>query len=182
MPRPSNELDEQDLALIAQIRASAPHDSEPDWDALQVAIRKAVSTEPVSPWWRRWQLLFPIGGLAVTAACLLVLMHSPRETASTVPPPMKTAQVAAPGAIVPATVAPSAAAPAAVWLDGEPVELDNVDDTMFDDLDRDLQKTLGDDAGTVTGGILSTRDLRWIEDLDEASIERVEHWLDRKKT
>jgi hypothetical protein len=84
--------------------------------------------------------------------------------------------------IAPAIIAPAAQAPAALWLDGAAVELDEVDDSVFDDLDRDARDAFGSDGGPVTDGILSTPDLRWIDDLDDASIARVEHWLEGKKT
>jgi hypothetical protein len=179
MRPPSEQLDEDNLALVARVRALADEPGEPDWNALQIAISNAVgSTVPV-PWWRRWRWVVPIGGFAIVAAAVVLWLRpvdrnqgEPRDAR----PPTTVS------AAIPVDVTPAASAPAAVWLDGAAVNIDDVDDSMFDDLDRDVRGALDDDGGSVTGGILSTTDFRWIEDLDEASIERVEHWLDRMKT
>ena len=187
MQRETDELDDDDRALLERVRALELEGDrkQPDWAALELAIRDAVSHVDPYPWWRRWRWALPVGVLAVAAAAAMVFLRAPEtrgtREASSQATPTPTPYVT-PAHAVPAVATPAAEAPAALWLDGAAVELDEVDDTMFDDLDRDARNALGSDGETIIEGILPTHDLHWIDDLDEASIQRVEHWLEGKKT
>lgn len=186
MQRETDELDDDDRALVERLRALDHDGKHPDWASLELAIRDAVSHLDPYPWWRRWRWALPVGVLAATAAAAVFLLRAPntRET-DALPTTASATPHAAPGRAVPAVATPAAEVPAAVWLDGAAVDLDDVDDvddTMFDDLDRDARNAFGGDGDNIIEGILPTHDLHWIDDLDEASIQRVEHWLEGKKT
>ena len=156
--------------MIDQLRALPPEGTEPDWRALERRIAGAVDAEK-RPWWRRWLVLAPIGALAITAAAaLLWLRHEPAPPHD---PPVATLT---PDAAVPA--APTAPAqPTELWLDGQLVEVGDVDpDVLFDDSPEDVTAD-GDD-----GGLLPAGDLGWIDQLDDHAMDRAEHWLERKKS
>src|SRR5204863_4290717 len=68
-------LDDQDLALIARVRALPEEGQEPDWRALEASIRDEVRDRPTYvPWWRAWQYLVPLGALAATAAIAFIVV------------------------------------------------------------------------------------------------------------
>ncbi|MDB4954229.1 MAG: hypothetical protein JWO36_1798 [Myxococcales bacterium] len=151
-------------AVIGRLRELPHEGTEPNWTAMAHAIRCATPEMP-RPWWRRWQWIMPISALATTAAIALLLLSHPSE-------PTHEARHVAPVREAPATVN-------ALWLDGEALDLDDVEPAAVEALDHDALATETDD---VTGGILPATDLNWIDNLDDSAIERAEHWLDRKKS
>jgi hypothetical protein len=70
---------------------------------------------------------------------------------------------------------------AAMWLDGEAVELDDVDEPALDALDVEARAVLAPDDD-VTGGILPVTDYGWIDNLDDDAMNRAEDWLARKRS
>ncbi len=106
----------------------------------------------------------PIGALAATAATALVLFHHPASE--------RTLKID--GGNPTAAVAPTEA-PAAelLWLDGNVVEVGDVDPAALLD-DDDSGDALADED------VLPVQDLNWIDSLDDAAIDRAEHWLAKK--
>lgn len=149
-------------SLIAELRALPPEGIEPDWNALEREIRAAVGpTVPARFRWWRWLVPSAIG-VVVTAAIALLVFHHPHDVKVVSP------TVHDDGATPLAT--PEAAT--ALWLDGHVVEVDDLDPSFLDDDSGDA---------LATGGWLPTDDLRWIDSLDDAAIDRAESWLEKKK-
>jgi hypothetical protein len=156
------ELDDEDLALVGKLRALPPEGVEPDWQKLEAAIHAEVGDEAPRPWWRNWRWIVPVWALATTAAvALLVTRDQPVEKNLGPPTPVMSKQVETP--------APPVEAPA-MWLDGEMVDLDSVDET-YDPLDDSARAAL--DTNEPDDGF----DLRWIDELDDHAMDSVEQWL-----
>ncbi len=171
-----NDLEPDDLALVAKLRELPPEGVEPDWQALEAAIRAEVGNQAPRPWWRNWRWIVPVWALATTAAvALLVTRGGSPQT-----------HVAAPARIDAGVVAPAAPeheteVVTAMWLDGEALEIDNVASAALDDIDGDARTALEPDPD-VTGGILPVADYGWIDALDDESMVVAEDWLKRKKS
>src|SRR5262245_46080668 len=118
------ELDADDRALIDQLRTLPPEGNEPDWHALEAAIRAEVGDQAPRPWWRNWKWIVPIWALATTAAVALLVLHRK-------PPPVETARPDTKHLVKPAP----AEAAHSMWLDGEALDLDDVDEPALDALD-----------------------------------------------
>lgn len=157
-----DELDDDDLALVAKLRALPPEGVEPDWKKLEAAIRAEVGGEAPRPWWRNWRWIVPIWALATTAAITLLVTRDPAKPSARAPVPF-----VAPTAVTP-TPTPTLERAPAVWLDGEPVEIGEGDV----DLPDAIATEDSDDAF----------DLQWIDELDERQIESVEQWLQDKRS
>ncbi|MGE5185348.1 MAG: hypothetical protein ACM31C_24965 [Acidobacteriota bacterium] len=166
------ELDAEDRALIARLRALPAETGEPDWAALERQIEGALPAEVPRRWWRRWRWLLPVGTLAAAAAIALVwLVRAPHGDAPTVaatPPPVVHHEP------------PLPAEPAmSMWLGGEVVDIDDLDAALpDDDLDSDALAT---DNGAGPGSILPAGDPAWIDQLDDNALDRAEALLERKK-
>src|SRR5205823_4701110 len=125
-------------------------------------IRDAVGPTVHVVWWRRARWLVPLFGLATTAAVAMLWLHHPDKRAI------------APDAAVEAP-APLATT---LWIGGDVVDVGELDDTpVLDDPTATL--ATGDDDEV---GILPAVDLGWVDSLDDAAIDRAEHWLEKKKT
>lgn len=160
--RPPSDLDDDDRELVAKLRALPPEGVEPDWQKLEAAIRAEVGDQTPRPWWRNWRWIVPIWALATTAAVALLVTRDRPVEKTVHPTPVMPRQIATP---------PPVEAPApAMWLDGEMVELDRVDDS-FDPLDDSARAAL--DTSEPEDGF----DLHWIDELDDRAIDSVEHWL-----
>ncbi len=166
------ELDAEDRALIERMRRLPGEGSDPDWAALERQIQSALPAEVPRPWWRRWRWLVPVGALAVTAAIALVwLLRAPRQDAPPVatatPPPVAHHELTAPEPAM------------SMWLGGKVVDIDDLDDALpDDDLDSDAIAT---DSNASLGSILPAGDPAWIDQLDDAALDRAETFLERKK-
>lgn len=154
-----SELDDDDLALVAKLRALPPEGVEPDWKKLEAAIRAEVGDEAPRPWWRNWRWIVPIWVFATTAAIALLVTREPARPAA--PPPFVAPIVETPAPTV------ERRAPA-LWLDGELVEIGDGDVELPDAIATDEP----DDSF----------DLHWIDELDEREIESVEQWLSDKRS
>ncbi len=163
--RVEGKLGELDVAgtrdVIQQLRALPPEGTEPDWRAMQARIAKAIDEAP-RPWWRRW--FVPVGGLAVVVgAALLLLTMRHDEPAPTVQPPVA---VQMPDAAVPAPPAQATE----LWLDGQLVDVSDVDpEALFDDLD--VPDAIADDGELLT-----------VDQLDDKALDNLDRWLERKKS
>ena len=138
------------------------------------------------PWWQRWQYLVPLGALAATAAFALIVVSSSAKHA-----PERTSRLTAPrdaGTSEPVEAPAREHAPA-LWLDGEPFDLDEVEPSALDEVAPDpaLESSddIEDDAVTDPAGddgILPVVDYGWLETLDDAAVARAESWLARKRS
>jgi anti-sigma factor RsiW len=163
--------------LLERIRALPAEGSEPEWTGLERQIRLAVGPNVPLPWWRRMRWLAPVSAIATTAAiALLWLHHAPADHAATPGAGTPTPVAIAPAAAIIAAPTP---APTTLWIDGQVVDVGNVDpEALIDDGQS------SDDAVTADqsdNGLLPVSDLGWVDSLDDKSIERAERWLARKK-
>jgi hypothetical protein len=164
--------------LIDRLRALPSHDGdEPDWGAMERSIRLAVGDEVPRRWWRRWRWLVPTMTFATAAAVLLLIWPRSGEPVRAVP------HVPAPAT----TTDRAGAAPdepgdgvVALWLDGAEVDIDVSAPEALRDLLGDAPPRPGDpgeleEADEV--GLLPATDLAWVDHLDDAALDRAEHWL-----
>jgi hypothetical protein len=176
--REDDQLDPEDRALVAKLRELPPEGVEPDWQALEAAIRAEVGDDAPRPWWRNWRWIVPVWALATTAVIALLVLRTdkPVEHHAVVP--------RADAGVVEDQAQP-AAATTAMWLDGEMVEIDEaaaLDDTAaLDELDAEARAALAPEPD-VTGGILPVADYGWIDTLDDEAVARAEDWLKRKRS
>jgi hypothetical protein len=198
-------LDDADRAIVEQVRALPPEGNEPDWKQLEAAIRAEVAPLALpAPWWRNWRWLVPIGALATTAAIVMTIAirhgHGEAQTASR----MSMRDASVPGEVPAPSPTPQdhdAAAPneraAAMWLDGEPADLDDASESIdaLDDLDtlpgldavvpeRSAaagEPSLDDDDGAELG-VLPAADYQWIDTLRDDEAARLEAFLARKRS
>lgn len=168
--RDDPELDTDERALVDKLRELPPEGNEPDWDHLAAAIRAEVGDRAPRPWWRNWRWIVPIWALATTATvALIVLRHDEPATREHVQ------RDVVKDAGVKALPTP------AMWLDGETLLIDDVEEPALDDLDIEARAALGPDED-VTGGILPVADYGWIDTLDDEALDRAEDWLKRKRS
>ena len=158
------QLDAEDEALIARVRALPPEGTEPDWAQMARSISAAVGPGVPRPWWQRW--LVPAAALATTAAVVVLWLRHPDRIATT---------TSYPDAAVPTAEshAPSRAAP--LWLDGHLVEMNELAPEAVDEFIDDGDDPVSDDLAPVS-------DLHWIDHLDDQALQRAEAWLDHEKT
>ncbi|MFN0250793.1 MAG: anti-sigma factor family protein [Kofleriaceae bacterium] len=165
----SNETARTDEAatrsMIGALRDLPAEGSEPDWTAMERAIRAQVPDDVSRQWWRpvwRWLVL----GVAVATIALFAFRERERE--EPVPDPI--------AVVVDAGVESPAVEHVAVHLDGEDFLLEAADDDLLD-VDEML---LGEGEMDVPG-LLSSDDLAWIDDLDDDDAAFAEQWLDERK-
>jgi len=165
--------------VLDQLRSSATTDrasgaGEPDWAAMERSIRRAVSTEVPRPWWRRWKWLAPAATFA-TATTVMVLMWS-RPT--TVDGPVVISHPVTDRTTRDTPPAPDAVVP--LWLDGDEVDVDLSAGDLLGDPgfgDDEPERTTATDEVRL----LPATDLAWVDQLDDAALERAERWLAGKK-
>jgi hypothetical protein len=175
-----DDLDPDDRALVARLRALPPEGNEPDWHELEAAIRAEVgdhvdAARHSRPWWRNWRWIVPVWALATTAAVALLVTRGG--------PPAEPEVVR--GAARDAGAAPEPAQPeaepVALWLDGDVVEIGEVPAAALDELDGEARAALAPDDD-VSDGILPVADYGWIDTLDDAAVVAAEDWLKRNKS
>ena len=156
------ELDDGDRALIDQLRRMPPEGDEPDWVKLEAQIRAEVGARRAPmPWWRNWRWIVPIWALATTAAIALIVLRDHREA-----PPTQHAVTIPHHEPVPTRTVTNAPA---VWLDGDALNIDEIDDASLDALDQAAREALEPDEVSL-------------EDLDDAALDRLEDWLDKERS
>jgi anti-sigma factor RsiW len=172
--------------LLGQLRALPPDydgGAPPDWAAMERSIRQAVAAEPQRPWWRRWQWLVPAMTCVATAAVAIALW--PRPAAVLAP--------ATPHDRDPAPVHDRDPAPGddvlALWLDGSEVDVDLAPSSALGDMLGALDGPAAHDAEPDAPeppeaavpdaeiGLLPAAGLAWIDDLDDAALDRAERAL-----
>lgn len=190
-------------AMIDRLRAlPAPPDvTEPVWSELEAKIRAAVRERPLAARHRaRW--LVPAFALATGSAAVWLWMRGGHQPV----PPATTPIAHAPAHKSPPPelrAAPTTPTGDAVVLDGEVVELDDVDPTTVADdfLTDDMAAadapadpagapadpagapapTAGYDVHEANEGLMPSSDLDWIDDLDPNAIERLDGFLKGSK-
>jgi hypothetical protein len=171
--------------LLGRLRALPPaYDTgePPDWAAMERSIRQAVADQAASPWWRRWRWLVPAMTCAAAAALAIALW--PRPPA--VLPPGDDV-VAHDGALPPGREPPPGDDVVALWLDGSEVDVDlsrpgapGAIDQVLDSADGGAPHADEPDAASPPGdeiGLLPAAGMAWIDDLDDAALDRAEHLL-----
>jgi anti-sigma factor RsiW len=158
--------------LLGRLRALPPvydRGEPPDWAAMERSIRQAVADAPTRPWWRSWRWLAP----AMTCAAAAVVATALWPRLVQLP---ATDSVALPRPAEPA-MGPEAPGndPIALWLDGSEV------------VDRMLGQPFGDallgsaeDAARAPvdeTGVLPPAGMAWVDDLDDAALDRAERLL-----
>ncbi|HEY3802923.1 MAG TPA: hypothetical protein VGL61_09970 [Kofleriaceae bacterium] len=166
-------------SLIQRTRSAAMPTTEPDWSALERQIREAVGPTVPVPFWRRLRWLAPAGTLVTTAAiALLWLHHAPTDRAAIAHDAGSLALVAPAAPAAPAPAVEPVAAPAAVYIDGQVIDISNVDpEALMDDLDGGPDDTAEAEPDSA---LLPAADYNWIDQLDDQAVERAERWLARK--
>ena len=214
------ELDAADRALVDTLRTLPPEGGEPDWKKLEAAIRAEVSPLAMpAPWWRSWRWLVPIGALATTAAILLTIQirrgdgdgstatHAITMRDASVPHEISNEERATDDdGSERATDDDGNERAAAMWLDGEPAELDEVPAEALDALARadsiDTSGAVGpngpngpngplgpldsasadEDSDDSELGVLPAADYQWIDTLRDDEAARLETYLARKRS
>ena len=172
--REDDELDAEDRALVEQLRELPPEGTEPDWNALEAAIRAEVGDRAPAPWWRNWRWIVPVWALATTATVALIVV---RNTDHAEP---RVDEIDAGVVHRMPEEKPREPAPA-LWLDGEMLPLDEVADPELDALDEPVREALAPDED-VSAGILPVADYGWIDTLDEEAIDAADEWLKRNRS
>ena len=164
--------------MIDRLRELPAEGQEPDWGELERQIRAAVGPIAPRPWWKRWFWLAPAGVLVAAAAGIVLWIsagRTPVETVAPAPvtPPLVAHEVAhaAPEQPIAADAADDASS--LMWLDGDVVDLDDVDPSALPD------ELATED--TSSGALLSAPDLGWIDELDDSALDQADHWLSKRK-
>ncbi len=173
---PSVRIDETATrTLLEQLRSLAPQGTEPDFAAMERAIRTEVGSGVPQPWWRAtWRWLVPAGALALAAAALALWLQSTATVTVTEPIATRPADA---GVIVAPAIDESTTI--ALWLDGDAIEIAS-DESAIDELLENEDAELGAEDG-LPPGLLPADNLAWIDDLDVEDIEVAEAFLVRKK-
>jgi hypothetical protein len=176
--------------LLGRLRALPPtYDTSepPDWAAMERSIRQAVADAAPRPWWRRWPWLVPAMTCAAAAAMALALWPRPPAVLGPAPAPGPAREAAPqpgpapqPGDVV-----------VALWLDGSEVDVDLSPPGAPGAIDQMLGTAGGPapradepggeiDAARPPGdeiGVLPASGMAWIDDLDDAALDRAERLL-----
>lgn len=162
-----HELDDSERELVAKLRALPPEGTEPDWQQLEASIRAEVGDRAPTVWWRNWKWIVPIWALATTAAVALIVLRGHHDEAPVQQLTTTTHQeqhvTPAPEQTHSTTTAPS------MWLGGEAVDIDDLDEQSLDDLDEAARDAMGSDDVSL-------------EDLDDSGLDQLEDWLEKNKS
>lgn len=156
----ANELSDDELRLLDELRATEPRGGEPDWTALQARIGAALDREPSPRRRARWRWA-AVGAAALAAAAAIVLALGARRDA----PAEK--------------VAPAPAAEPPLTDDEVAEVLDTPDDlggiTVDDEL-IDEAAALDDEPDEDLDPLVP--DGTWIDDLSNDELEWLEQTLE----
>ena len=156
--------------VLDQLRSLPPEGTEPDWSAMERAIRHEVGPTVPRAWWRpAWRWLVPATTLALAAAvfALWIPERAPADEPIAVRPL---------DAGVPLAPVAAEATTMSLWLDGQELEIDLAADDLLEDDDTQL----GEEDG-LTPGLLPVDNLAWIDELDLEDVDVADAWLGRKK-
>lgn len=156
-------------SLLGQLRELPDEGAEPDWSAMERAIRDEVGPMVPRSWWRGWRWLAPIGVLAMAGAVLVLVLRTPEKSTDIGTRDPERRDAGTP--LAPAV--PDEPTTVPLWLDGAAVDVDLQTAELVVDEDP------ADDAEV---GLLPTGDLAWVDDLGDDDIAAAEAWLARKKS
>jgi anti-sigma factor RsiW len=164
-------------SLVGALRDLPAEGNEPDWTAMERAIRSQVPDDVPRQWWRPvWRWLVPVTALATMATIALLVFGRGDEREEPVRAPIAMATDA--GIALPEPAPIEASQSVAVRLDGEDIVLDplaGADEDVFE-VDELL---LGEGDAGVEG--LLSNDLAWVDELDDDDAAFAEKWLDERK-
>lgn len=155
--------------LLGELRELPAHPSEPDWSALERSIGEAVGPETPRSWWRtRWRWIVPGCALVVAAAILAIVLHRPDTP------------VQPPELVVPQQLQTPVRETVALWLDGRAIEVPVTAERALDELDDDDELLESAAALMPTSGdVLEDPGFAFLDDLDDATLERVRAALEQ---
>ncbi len=157
--------------LLDQLRSLPPEGTEPDFAAMERAIRDEVGATVPRPWWRAaWRWLVPAAALTVAAAGLALWLQN------RAPAPQPIAVSPADAGMGVAPTVDDEITSLSLWLDGDAVEVELAADELLED-DEDAE--LAEDG--LTPGLLPVDNLAWIDELDVEDVDVAEAFLGRKK-
>jgi hypothetical protein len=176
--------------LLGRLRALPPtydRGEPPDWAAMERSIRQAVADDAPRPWWRSWRWLAPAMTCAAAAAVVVALW--PRLAQS--PGPVAVPRMAQDHAPPPGHEPPGNPGNdlVALWLDGSEVDVDlarpeAVDQVLGDALlgSADGPALRSDELDAARApvdelGVLPSAGMAWVDDLDDAALDRAERLL-----
>jgi hypothetical protein len=165
-------------ALLGQLRALPPDydgGEPPDWPAMERSIRQAVAAVAPRPWWRSWRWLVP--AMTCAAAAALALWPRPAPAPVVVAEPDR--------ATPPIHPPPPGDEVVALWLDGSEVDVDLSRPGALGDMLGAAPRAEQTDAANETGdeiGLLPAAGMAWIDDLDDAALDRAERALANPST
>ena len=177
--------------LLGALRALPPtYDTgePPDWAAMERSIRQAVADQVPRPWWRRWRWLVP--AMTCTAAAAIALALWPTPPAAVLgPAPAPAADISMQAGSEP----PPGDDLVPLWLDGSEVDVDLSRPGTSGAIDQMLGAAGGAaphaaeagndlDVATPPGdeiGLLPAAGMAWVDDLDDAALDRAERLLAR---
>ncbi|MBL0218507.1 MAG: hypothetical protein IPQ07_32065 [Myxococcales bacterium] len=163
--------------LIGTLRELPDEGSEPDWAAMERAIRAEVGPSVPRPWWRGWRWLVPVGALALSAAVLVLVLRTP-EPAQVAPVALQLPNVSDAGADGQVQTSPDEVETVSLWLDGEEIDVELQAAELLGP--EDLGPGSADDDDAV--GLLPAGDLAWVDDLGDDDIAAAEAWLAKRKS
>ena len=160
-------------SLLDQLRSLPAEGTEPDFVAMERAIRTEVGTTMPRPWWQAaWRWLVPAAAVVLAAAAVALWLGGRAPVVE----PLATGAAEAGVAVAPAA---DERATLALWLDGDAIEIAS-DESAVDDMLVDEDADLGAEDG-LTPGLLPVDNLAWIDELDVEDVEVAEAFLGRKK-
>jgi hypothetical protein len=172
--------DDDNDEIIARVRALPQPGKEPDWDAFERDVRRAVAAMPTPRARRRWRWpVLGIGLAAAVAASVLVLTRAPRVEPREVAIQEPDARAAEEPVVPPAAPVRPPSDPSAPLALGDGViaveELDAIDPDLLDG-EREEEEVARDDEA----GLVPDLELDWLDALDDAELDAVEAWLDEE--
>jgi hypothetical protein len=191
----SDDLDPEDLAVIARLRALPTEGTEPAWDQFGRELARKLAAPTPRPWWRRWWAP-ALGATLATAAAGAVVLMWPQPTAAPVvvaellddaapePAPVPAPRPPRPGEAILALGAEGDIDDADLDLDDEDViagvieALDEGDDVDEEDDEGEDLAAIGDVPEDPVEGLVPDLDLDWVDDLEDEDLDAVAAWLE----
>jgi len=168
-----------DDELLEKLRELPPEGREPDWHEFGRDLREAIDRDQRGVWgWLRrwWKPAFGLS-LACAAAAIVLVVHHGEDV------PVATATIAHYSPPVPVPVPVPAAHPEAPLALGSAgtIPADDLDDDAVDNvhaaLGADADGLDDDDDLADEDGLVPDLSLDWVDDLDDAQMDRVEKTL-----
>lgn len=161
--------------VLGALRELPAEGTEPDWIAMERAIKAQVPAEVPGQWWRPvWRWLVPVTAIATMATIAVLAFGGDRDEHRDEAPVQPIATIVDAGVTPEPMPAPSEHV--AVHLDGEDILLEAGDDELLE-----VDEMLLGEGDDRLPGLFSTDDLAWVDTLDEDDVAFAEKWLDERK-